>query len=326
MERLIFILLLICSASALAEIYVDCSFDEPPTSESEGGRYGCDVNDATLFFASNLAGPVFSHVTDQGWQGGGAAKFYTHTSGTNSYRQLNFGQYSSSVQQNLRYLLKFERANELGGKWHLSDALGGWRTWLSFVGRAGVLSSIQPEISYDNTIWLAHGATADSGFCSSEGYQCCQHEDTWWDSGIISCNRGTESAIDLSDYENEWVCIEIERHSSGTYKVYVWTQDKAFTGLYYELDTVYNQELGNAPAGAYLEGQASGSYFMLDEIVVSDSFIGPPEGFLADGCIDGDSDCDGRISMDELAMFMTAWRQGDVSIAQLMEVIRIWKG
>lgn len=286
-------------------VHVYCDFNTPPSSEDQGGVYTCPVNTAQLFYGSNQVGPVFDHAPTEGWQGSGGAKFYTHLAAQsygNSYRQLNFGSYSSPDQQNLRYLLKVENggSEDFGGKWHLSDGSQGWRTWMGHGMHGGVLGGVHPEISYHNTVYMTHGDGATEGFCSSEGYRCCQHPNTWT-SEVSSCTQVEPDLFYFTDYEDEWVCFELERHGTGEYKIYVWTQDGTQSGLYYWLDTTFDENLGPAPLGAYLENpNAIGKYFIFDEAVVSDSFIGPPLGFISGSpptyaCSDGsDNDGDGQ--------------------------------
>jgi hypothetical protein len=42
-------------------------------------------------------------------------------------------------------------------------------------------------------------------------------------------------------------------------------------------------------------------------------------------CVQADADCDGCIRQDELFSFISGWKSGQNSLANLMEAIRSWK-
>ena len=233
------IFLTLLGDAASAATFIDCDFNSPPSSESEGGRYTCSVGSMSLRFGSNLSGQVFDHVTTEGWRNTGAAKFYTHVAAqsfNNSYRQLDPSSFSSNTQQNLRYLIKLSTGvtAQLGGKWHLSDAAGGWRTWYSISDRGCGIGRYGPEVAFNNTSYVVHGGGEAGAGC---GYQWCANPSTWWDRTLATCQVAQRNKFQYQNYENQWICIELERHSNGNYKVYVWTQDGAFSGLYYQLAT-----------------------------------------------------------------------------------------
>jgi hypothetical protein len=46
---------------------------------------------------------------------------------------------------------------------------------------------------------------------------------------------------------------------------------------------------------------------------------------LKESCIDADTDCDGCVRQDELLAFISKWKNGQVTLAQLMEAIGRWK-
>ena len=156
--------------------------------------------------------------------------------------------------------------------------MGGSPFWTQDKAPAGIFGRFQMAQSYRGTLYYIHGNNQPSSTCSSSGYECCTQE--------ASCNLGTGIAaagpFQFDEYDNEWVAIELEMQSSGVFRIYIWTQDGAYNGLY--------MEALNAPAGApsitgfsgmyfHDSGAANGSYIMVDEVVLSDRFIGPPEGF-----------------------------------------------
>jgi len=45
-----------------------------------------------------------------------------------------------------------------------------------------------------------------------------------------------------------------------------------------------------------------------------------------EGCVhQSDTDCDGCVRQDEIIKYITKWRTGDSTLAQLIEAIKIWK-
>ena len=99
--------------------------------------------------------------------------------------------------------------------------------------------------------------------------------------------------------EAEWISVELEANVAEAYiKVYIYTQDGVISGEYVRQHLYVD---GNAnPAsppgdtswsrldliGGYLHGSVQANdpnnYFILDEVKISDSYIGPPAGFLSD--------------------------------------------
>jgi hypothetical protein len=90
--------------------------------------------------------------------------------------------------------------------------------------------------------------------------------------------------------EEEWISVEVEVFANeGIINLYVYTADGELSGLY------TSQTMANPGSsfrymdilGGYM-GRAvqadPDNYFMIDSLVVDDSYIGPPEGF-----VDGDT-------------------------------------
>lgn len=98
----------------------------------------------------------------------------------------------------------------------------------------------------------------------------------------------------IEDYLEQWVWIEYEVIQNTSVKLYIYTQDGVFSGLY--LDNVtYGAEATSQYAMQHLfaywaddiTGVDSNSYVKLDNLNIAESFIGPPTGFLT-GDINGD--------------------------------------
>jgi hypothetical protein len=282
-------LVLLFACSARGTVYLDCGFDSPPSSEEQGGVYTCGNGSMTLFFGTNQSGPLHAHDPTGGWDGGGAVKFYSHTSGTDTYRYLDPSTVPDTAEKHIRYLFKVSTgaSDEIRGKWSISETNGdGWRTWHNFGAHedCGLQGTIHPTLSYNGTWEILHGGTIGDG-CGS--YQWCEDSDSWEDSAIESCTRGTTTQFNLPDWEDEWIVFEIVRTNAGVHSMYIWTEDGTFDGLYYSVDTTFTGNPTQPAAGAYLSATvppAKGSPFWMDEIVFSDGpgLIGPPAGFGAE--------------------------------------------
>jgi hypothetical protein len=89
--------------------------------------------------------------------------------------------------------------------------------------------------------------------------------------------------------EEEWISVEIESNVASQYvRLYIHTQDGEFNGLYIE----QTLDISSNPAwmrldmiGGFMDAAIQAdpnNYFIIDEVKLSTSYIGPPAGFLAD--------------------------------------------
>ncbi len=101
----------------------------------------------------------------------------------------------------------------------------------------------------------------------------------WWPNG--------SDAFRVHEWSDQWVCVEYEAwtDNGGGSRVYIWTQDKTFNGLY--LQASHNTpgsfwDFIQAVGGFYNHYHAASqlNYVMFDEFAVDNSFIGPPTGFF----------------------------------------------
>lgn len=266
---------------AVAQL-IDVNLDTAPSSEQSGGVYRGALGSIVIDARNGSPSNMFDHVTGaECWKGsGGCAKFYGSVSGGGVYRGFTPGSYSGGATRlNLRYLQKWNSAwrgaSNLKGNYL---TMGGSPFWTQEKAPAGIFGRFQMAQSYRGTLYYIQGNNQSSSTCSSSGYECC--------TPAASCNLGpgvsTEGPFQFDEYDNQWVAIELEMQSSGIFRIYIWTQDGKYNGLY--------MEALNAPTGApsitgfsgmyfHDSGAASGSYVMVDEVVLSDSLIGPPEGF-----------------------------------------------
>ena len=276
---IVFFLLAVSNAHAV--IYTDCQFESAPSSENSGGVYTCDTGSTTLYFASEMTGSIFDHTTNEGWNNSGAAKFYTHNGSTNSYRVMN-GNVSSwtPATQNIRFLIKIESTGVLSGKWLYTGAGGVWPTYVAMTGSGAPCN--QPSITM-NYSWASNYVLHQGNLTCPTFYEVCGASGTWG-SLIEDCTEVvTDKRWNWADHTEEWVCIEQEKNfNNGTMAMYVWTQDGTWSGKVYEVDTTLESgsERRTSAIGAYLELTHTNQYFIIDELIIADEYIGPPAGFL----------------------------------------------
>jgi hypothetical protein len=260
---------------------IEVDLDTPPTSEGNGGVYRGALGSIVLDVRNGSPTNMFDHVTGaECWGGaGGCARFFGSVSGGGVYRGFNLGSYSGGTTRlNLRYLQKWNSswrgASNLKGN-YLN--LGG-PFWTQEKAPAAAFGRFQLAQSYNGTLYRIHGNGQSRATCDSAGYECVPH------AANASLGPGVAAAgpFEYADYDNEWVCIEIEMLSSGVFRIYVWTEDGRYNGMYMEARSMRSgtpQITGFSGMYFHDSGAASGSYIMVDEVVLSDSFIGPPPGF-----------------------------------------------
>jgi hypothetical protein len=132
--------------------------------------------------------------------------------------------------------------------------------------------------SYDG--WQTYGA-CDSTVCKYEGGD-------YWPDGTDSLRIGDRP----ENREEEWISVELEANiRTGKAKLYIYTQDGQLSEVYAEKNLSESPVGTGTPSlhcidiiGGYF-GSAPTSYtehtyFMIDELKVDDSYIGPQEGFV----------------------------------------------
>ncbi|MGH8249498.1 MAG: hypothetical protein ACREVI_02175 [Steroidobacteraceae bacterium] len=269
------------ASPALAQL-IEVDLDTPPSSEGNGGVYHGSVGSIVIDARNGSPSNMFDHVSgSECWGGsGGCARFYGSVSGGGAYRGFTPGNFSGGgTRKNLRYLQKWNSAwrgaENLKGN-YLS--MGGvfWTQEKAMNQALGI--GFQLALSHAGTLYYAHGNGQPEGVCNAGGYSCCQHESNCSLGGGVA-NAGP---FYYGQYDNEWVAIELEMLSSGIFRIYVWTRDGRYHGLYMEGRSMNpgTPEIAGF-SGMYFHdsGAASGSYIMVDEVVLSDRFVGPPPGF-----------------------------------------------
>ncbi len=214
--------------------------------------------------------------SNEGWQGSGAAKFYPNTT-DNGYMGLgqftHFNNNQGVEQLNVRFLVYY------GSEWNP----GGHQNKIVIMNR-----SSDPE--YDNQqgrpmlVSIADDPENPSwrtvGVCGSE---LCAYE------GGLNWPDGNDSFKITPPPEGrtgEWVSVEMEANTrTGEVKVYIHTRDGELSGVYahYMLEELGYPFRYIDIIGGYNNDQAVSSpnnYYMIDELEINDSYIGPPAGFL----------------------------------------------
>jgi hypothetical protein len=221
-------------------------------------------------------------VPDGGWRGGGAAKFFPIVRGE-GYNGLGQFVGMSTEQLNARFLIRhgskfnssgltyskviifnrngYRERPMIGGRQHQ-----GWRTYAPC----------------DNTVCQYEGGFGVNGIPNDEAHG----HYPWWPNGHDRLRIGDPP----NGREDEWICVELQANSrTGEIKLYITTEDGELNGLYVQKSTMehpggrfnYIDVLG----GYFNSGMRSDpdNYFIIDELVINDSYIGPPEGFLDGG-------------------------------------------
>jgi hypothetical protein len=209
-------------------------------------------------------------VSTGGWNNSGAAKFYPPTS-DQSYTGL--GQYILSLgtvpeQLNVRWL-------EYHGATWRENANGEKLIILNRNGNGGRPMIILREAS-------SGGGTFETlGAC--DGTVCRYDAGDFWPDGTDRLKIGNRP----SARETEWICIEFEANTrTGMIKLYIDTQDGALSGLYIQRPMDDSGPGGTWShvdiIGGYFNGASvadANNFFMIDELQISSSRIGPPAGF-----------------------------------------------
>ncbi|MCG7868483.1 MAG: hypothetical protein JAY67_22500 [Candidatus Thiodiazotropha taylori] len=204
-------------------------------------------------------------VANGGWQGGGAAKIFPITT-EQGYNGLGSFYGLDTEQLNVRWLIRFgpDFNSSLGSAGQTKTIIFnrfGYRERPMIIGR---------QVGE----WRTWGA-CDNTVCRYEGGD-------YWPDGTDSFRIGDPPF----SRENEWISMEFSANSrTGVIRLYIYTQDGELSGLYVQ------QTMANTGGTFnYIDGighyfndatvASAGNYFMIDEVVIDDSYIGPPDGFV----------------------------------------------
>jgi len=217
-------------------------------------------------------GATHTWMPTAGYNGRGAAKFTgPNSEGYSAVGQFDFRGLSTIPEQiNIRALVY------QGRMWHELGA-GGKLMILNREGNRGRPMVIATDYQEGN--WESW-APCDGTVCRFEGGE-------GWPNGTERLRLGNNTQGN-GKRSNEWISVELEANTrTGMIKLYIDTQDGALSGLYVQR---YMDDTGPGGTWSYVDliggymnwGNVRSdpeNYFMLDEIVIDDSYIGPPTGF-----------------------------------------------
>jgi hypothetical protein len=209
-------------------------------------------------------------VATGGWNGSGAARFYPPTS-EQSYTGLGqflLGLSSVPEQLNVRWLMYH------GSTWR-ENANGEKLIIMNRNGNGGRPMIILREATSGGTTFETLGAC--------DGTVCRYDAGDFWPDGTDRLKIGNRPVA----REGEWICIEFEANTrTGMIRLYIDTQDGALSGLYIQRpmdDTGPGGTWSHVDViGGYFNGASvadPNNYFMVDEVQIAGSRIGPPAGF-----------------------------------------------
>ncbi len=216
-----------------------------------------------------------AHVTT-GCYSGGCAKFTPPTvaAPADNGRYSGVGGFAipPTGRLNVRVLVKIGPAYESTSDMRQNKFIVAWDQDTSYP-RPMVIFERMPYESVCSR-YYSFGACEDND-CT---YQCGGRSCT-----VPNCYDGFKS----TSYHNKWISIEMEYNTHARVNnVYIYTQDGALRGLY------VSRPLSSSSGAAYdflqiIGGFYNGThtadannYVMLDNLVISNTYIGPPAGFV----------------------------------------------
>ncbi|MDH5325912.1 MAG: hypothetical protein OEZ68_00420 [Gammaproteobacteria bacterium] len=263
-KRVLVLLLFFCLSN---NVFAGRGINSLPFSESfDSSTYAGDL----LWVDGNLNA---SHSwTQSGWSGG-AAQFIPPIgqegySGLGAFNGINDNG-AQITRINVRFLIYhssgFIPGNSGVNKLVIVRRTGGARPML--------LSNYYPQ---GNSRYMSYGAC--------DGTDCAYQGGGSWPDGTDQLRIG-----DGPTYRSrEWISMEFEADLvAGTTKLYVYTTDGLLSGLYTQQVIPQGGVITDVDIiGGYFGNSANFStttvnnYFMIDELVIDNSYIGPPAGFL----------------------------------------------
>ncbi len=232
-------------------------------------------------------GAIHEWVSNGGWNGTGAAKFYPPTV-SQSYCALgqltNINGSAGTEQLNVRFLIyhgsEWNRVRDKTKTIVMNRAEHWPRPMVAeWAEDAAVPRGERTYFPADNTVGIFENGTP-------------------WPDGTESFLIGDQPGARLE----EWISVEMEANvRTGLIRLYITTQDGEHTGLFLEknMEEVPNPDkvpgvtspIGPGTPllhyidviGGYFNDGAphnANTYFMIDELVIDDSYIGPPAGFV----------------------------------------------
>jgi len=268
-------IILILFFSLVSVVYAGRDIELPFEEKFDSG----DTWTADLAWVVN--GATATHIPSSGCWSGGCAKFTPpyelSVGGNGTYCGMGQFHFDATTQFNVRLLVKL-------GPTFIETIDLDTSTINKFIivegtSRLGILGLCAPSDAYEDPPSLVGLGPSDGG---SGGY-VYTHDYGDWRDGIPQNAEFKIGAI--AGYINEWIAVEYELNSTTPHaRMYIWTQDGVFNGEVIYLDTpaipsaTYIDILGGYYNTRHLN-QDSDTYMMIDELKMSNSYIGPPAGF-----------------------------------------------
>lgn len=226
-------------------------------------------------------GGTGTHVASEGCWSGGCAKFTPPTSAVSMNGGVNgMGQFTgiSTTRLNVRLLVKvgttyYSTATNAGGG-------VGNKFFIYLLDNASTrpMSIWQPNWIGEDVDYFSPGA-CNGTECL---YQCGGTPDCYWPDGddTFTWKNGVSG-----DYAGQWICMEFESDTStGINTLYVWTQDGVLSGVYMQHSRTGGGNINTIDMiGGYynhIHTNDANTYIMFDELKISNTYIGPPAGFV----------------------------------------------
>jgi hypothetical protein len=231
-----------------------------------------DTNDYVSDLVWITQGATHTWLENGGWRGG-AAKFtpptsYQGYSGVGQFNNLQHPNGDPLTQLNVRFLIYH------GSTWEENAENNKVLIVVrSPIDERPMIISRQADVSYGN--WVSYGAC--------KGTECTYEAGGYWPDGSDTFRIGNPPF----NREAEWISVELESDAAnGVLRMYIHTQDGELNGLYVERPITASGEFTFVDIlGGYMEFTTradENTYFLLDEVRIDSSYIGPPEGFLSD--------------------------------------------
>lgn len=211
-----------------------------------------------------------THLLSGCWSGGCAKFVPPNNCATGGYSGLGaFILNSSPTQLNVRFILK------IGSTWQSTASSCAGEGY----GDKLLIMETDPEGTRPMIGLLSYPWGDTPTYYTAcvgiyPGYLC---------EGGESVPNGTET-FKIENYVGQWVAFELQANIGATNKLYIWTQDGLFNGLYLEVATTTSGTFNDVQiiGGYYNQDHPSpdaNTYFMIDDVVISETYIGPPSGF-----------------------------------------------
>jgi hypothetical protein len=231
-----------------------------------------------IVWVTSSGGATHEWISDGGWRGG-AAKFHPPVTsdgraGLGQFTRINNS--AGTEQLNIRFLVYH------GSEW------GRVRTnnKVTIMNRTdGYARPMIGAMRKHENNYRTY-APCDNTVCKFEGGD-------YWPDGTDSLKLGQQPEF----RSEEWISVELEANvRTGMMRLYVNTQDGDVSGLYVEKSLEESPVGPGTPLLHYIDiiggwfnagtPYHRDTYYKIDELVISDTYIGPPDGFV--GGVDPD--------------------------------------